>query len=279
MDEFNIPAPFEWAAVVLGAVIGLLLPLELWRLYRQRAPRRRWMELLASASPLIPTVLTGGLVTAFIGTLYLGVAAHAPFDIPTTPLTVALTVLAVDFLYYWDHRVAHENRSYWAIAHSVHHSSPSFDQTTGLRVSFVDGFISPWFYLPLVAIGVDPLVVLGSLGVVIAYQQWLHTELIGKLPLLDGWLNTPSNHRVHHAMQAPYLDKNYGAILMIWDRLFGTYAAEAEKPIYGLTTPFDSTNPIDVHIAESRKLWTDVRHSRSLAEALGYLWHKPGWRP
>ncbi len=279
MEDLAIANEWELAATLFAAVIVVMLPLELWRLYKTRADRRRWLELLASASPLLPTLLMGGLVASFILALYGGAATLAPWAIPTTPWTAALTLLAVDFLYYWDHRCAHENRTYWALAHSVHHSSPHFDQTTGLRVSFVDGFISPWFYLPLVLIGIDPLLVLGALGVIIAYQQWLHTELIGKLPLLDGWLNTPSNHRVHHAMQPQYLDKNYGAILMVWDRLFGTYVREEEPVQYGLTEQIESANPIKVHFAEAVKLVRDVWRSRSLAQALGYLWHKPGWQP
>ena len=279
MDGLAIAKEWEWAATLLGAVIVVMLPLELWRLARARADKRRWLELLASASPVLPTLLMGGVVAAFIIALYGGAAVLAPWTIATTPLSVLLTLLAVDFLYYWDHRCAHENRTYWALAHSVHHSSPHFDQTTALRVSFVDGFISPWFYLPLVLIGVDPLLVLGAFGVIIAYQQWLHTELVDKLPQLDGWLNTPSNHRVHHAMQPQYLDKNYGAILMVWDRMFGTYAPEVEPVQYGLTEQIESVNPIKVHAAEAVKLLRDLWRSRSLDEALGYLWHKPGWRP
>ena len=279
MDGLAIAKEWEWAATLLGAVIVVMLPLEVWRLARARADKRRWLELLASASPVLPTLLMGGVVAAFIIALYGGAAVLAPWTIATTPLSVLLTLLAVDFLYYWDHRCAHENRTYWALAHSVHHSSPHFDQTTALRVSFVDGFISPWFYLPLVLIGVDPLLVLGAFGVIIAYQQWPHTELIDKLPLLDGWLNTPSNHRVHHAMQPQYLDKNYGAILMVWDRMFGTYAREVEPVQYGLTEQIESVNPIKVHAAEAVKLLRDLWRSRSLDEALGYLWHKPGWRP
>ncbi len=279
MDSLEIAQEWEWAAVLLGGLILVLLPLEIWRLHKARANRRRWLELLASASPMLPTLLAGGVVAAFIVSIYGAAKAIAPWSIPTTPLTVVSTLLAVDFLYYWDHRCAHENRTYWALAHSVHHSSPYFDQTTGLRVSFADGFISPWFYLPLVLIGIDPLLVLGAFGVIIAYQQWLHTELIGKLPLLDAWLNTPSNHRVHHSNQAQYLDRNYGAILMIWDRIFGTYASEHEPPKYGLTEQIDSANPIKVHCAEAVKLVRDVMRSKRPGEALGYLWHKPGWRP
>lgn len=279
MELTGIGWEWGWAATLFGGVIVLLLPLELLRLWRQRADRRRWLELLASSSPLLPTVLLGGVVTTFIVALYSAASALAPWHIPSTPLTVLLTLIAVDFLYYWDHRCAHENRTYWALAHSVHHSSPHFDQTTALRVSFVDGFISPWFYLPLVLLGVDPLLVLGAFAVIIAYQQWLHTELIDRLPLFDGWLNTPSNHRVHHAMQPQYLDKNYGAVLIIWDRLFGTYAREVEPVQYGLTEQINSANVVTVHLAEAIKLVRDCWQAPSWRVVVQLLWHKPGWRP
>ena len=278
METLVINDALEWAATLFGGVILLILPFELWHLYRTGAKARRWLELLASAAPVIPTLLTAGVVGSYILGLYLGSAQLALFAIPTTPLTIALTIIAVDFLYYWDHRCAHENRSYWAIAHSVHHSSPHYDQSTALRVSFVDGFISPLFYLPVVLIGVEPMLVLGAFGLIIAYQQWLHTERIGRLPLLDSWLNTPSNHRVHHAMQAQYLDKNYGAILMLWDRLFGTYMPETTAPEYGLTEALDTVNPWHVHTHEACKLAQDVFAAKRWRDAIGYLWHKPGWR-
>jgi sterol desaturase/sphingolipid hydroxylase (fatty acid hydroxylase superfamily) len=184
-------------------------------------------------------------------------------------------------MYYWDHRAAHRNRAYWALAHSVHHSSPQFDQTTGLRVSFVDGFVSPWFYVPVVLAGFDPLLVGGCLAVIIGWQQWLHTEAIDRLPWLDPWLNTPSNHRVHHGVQARYQDVNYGAILMLWDRAFGTYVAESprEPRRYGITHPIASTHPLEVHLAEARRLWRDLAATPDWRTRLARLWHAPDWRP
>lgn len=282
MDAVAWTQILETAALVFGAAIVLFLPWELWRLRRAgRLDRARVREMLASASPLVPTILVGGLVTAFVLGLYGAVAALVPWSIPTNGLTALLALLAVDFMYYWDHRMAHRNRAYWAVSHSVHHSSPAYDQTTGLRVSFIDGFISPWFYVPVVAVGFDPLLVAACLALIIGWQQWLHTEAIGRLPWLDGWLNTPSNHRAHHGVQARYQDKNYGAILIVWDRLLGTWAPESEEePVrYGITHPIDSTNPVDVHLCEAKRLWRDLAATPRWRDRLRRLLHAPDWNP
>lgn len=282
MDALAWISAIDMAALAFPAVIVMMLPWELWRLRRAGSlDSGRFREMLASASPLLPTVLTSGIVTACFVALYGAVAAWVPWEIPTNAATAALALLAVDFNYYWDHRLAHRNRTYWALAHSVHHSSPHFDQTTALRVSFIDGFIAPWLYLPVVAVGFDPLLVVACLALVVGWQQWLHTEAIGRLPALDPWLNTPSNHRAHHAAQARYQDRNYGAILIVWDRLFGTYAAEADaEPVrYGITHPIESTNPVDVHLCEARRLWRDVVATPRWRDRLRRLLRAPDWQP
>jgi sterol desaturase/sphingolipid hydroxylase (fatty acid hydroxylase superfamily) len=282
MDTLAWIELLQHAALAFAAVIAVLLPWELLRLHRRgQLNRASILEMLASASPVVPAALTGGLVTAFVIALYTGVAALVPWSIPTNGWTAMAALVAVDFMYYWDHRTAHRNRLYWAIAHSVHHSSPRFDQTTGLRVSFVDGFISPWFYVPVVAAGFDPLLVGACLALIIGWQQWLHTEAIGRLPWLDGWLNTPSNHRAHHGVQARYQDVNYGAILMVWDRMFGTYVPESDdEPVrYGITHPIDSVNPIAVHLTEARRLWRDLVATPRWRDRLARLVRAPDWRP
>jgi sterol desaturase/sphingolipid hydroxylase (fatty acid hydroxylase superfamily) len=280
MENLTLSDAMAWSGTALGAAIVVFLPWELWRYRRAgRLDRARIREMLASASPLLPTLLLGGAITAFIVALFAAAAALAPWKIPVDGWTAGLALVVVDFMYYWDHRVAHRNRSYWALAHSVHHSSPQYDQTTGLRVSFMDGFFSPWFYLPPILLGFDPLLVGACFTVIIGYQQWLHTEAIGKLPWLDGWLNTPSNHRVHHGVQAQYQDRNYGAILIVWDRLFGTWAREEEPVRYGLTHPIDSSHPLTVHLFEARRLWADLRRAPRWRDRLRMLWHAPDWMP
>lgn len=273
-------SPVEWltdAGTLLLLAAIPLFPLELWR--RWRAGRLNWAvvrEMAASASPFLPTLALGGVTLSYILGLYSLAAMVAPFAMATGWSTALACLVLVDFLYYVDHRCGHRVRAYWAISHSVHHSSPQYDQTTGLRVSFIDGFLAPWFYLPAVLIGFDPLLVLACLGFILSWQQWLHTESVGRLGWLDFWLNTPSNHRVHHGVQDAYLDRNYGAVLMVWDHLFGTYQAETEAPRYGLTMPIDSSNPVRVHLAEAISLWRDLRHAPSWRRRWELIWSPPG---
>jgi sterol desaturase/sphingolipid hydroxylase (fatty acid hydroxylase superfamily) len=262
----------EGASQMFALMLVPLLPLEIWGRWRAgRLGRASILEMVASASLLVPFLLTGGIVVSVVTRIYGGASRLAPWTIPTNGLTVVAAILIADFLYYWDHRTAHRFRPYWAIAHSVHHSSPQYDQTVGLRISFVDGFISPWFYLPMVLAGFDPLLVAGALGVVVSYQQWIHTETVDRLPCFDGWLNTPSNHRVHHGAQAQYVDRNYGGILIVWDRLFGTYAPEVEPVRYGLTKPIDSHHPWRIHTAEIGPWIRDVRAARGLRDVIRRL--------
>ncbi|MGQ0801588.1 MAG: sterol desaturase family protein, partial [Pseudomarimonas sp.] len=217
-----------------------------------------------------------GVVLAYITALWGGAASMTPLHIPTTGISALGCLLLVDFLYYWDHRCAHVFRPYWALSHSVHHSSNQFDQTTALRVSFTDGFLSPWFYLPAMLVGFDPVLVVACFGFILAWQQWLHTETVSALPALDGWLNTPANHRVHHGTQPQYLDRNFGAVLMLWDRLFGTYQRETEPVKFGLTEPINSSHPWRIHTLEIARWWQQLAAAGSWADRWDALIRLPG---
>ncbi len=275
-----IVAVIEQASIVMSMTFFLFLPFELRARWKKR--ELHWLsvrEMLASASPLLPTVVLGGVTMAFIVALLNAGSSLALTHISTTPRSALACFLVCDFLYYLDHRAGHRIRLYWAISHSVHHSSPQYDQTTALLVSVVDGYTSPWFQIPAVLVGFEPTLVLVSFGFIIAYQQWIHAESIGRLGWLDGILNTPSNHRVHHSSLPEHLDMNYGGVLMAWDRIFGTYAPETGPVVYGVTTPIGSTNPIDVHIHEARKLWQDLKKPASLHERLKVLTRGPEYAP
>jgi sterol desaturase/sphingolipid hydroxylase (fatty acid hydroxylase superfamily) len=276
-DFFSTPVTLtsilDDAAMMLGTLaLVVLLPFEIWREYRARKlTKRRWLEMLANVSPLMPTIVVAGLVTAFVIWLFASAATIAPWHLPVNLWTALAAVVLVDAVYYWDHRIGHRVRLVWAISHSVHHSSPLFNQTTALRISFVDGFISPWFYTVVIFIGFDPLLVASAFGFNLAYQQWIHTELIGKLGWFDRWFNSPSNHRVHHGSQKQYLDKNYGGILMIWDRLLGTYEPENEMVNYGLTEPINSVNPWKVHFEEMARLIPKFRTLKTVGAKVRLL--------
>ena len=275
----DILSALETTGLYLEAIIFLLLPLELiWLARRGRLDGPRLREMLASASPFLLQLLLGAAILGGYWSLYAAIGAWRPWPLATNWLTAALCLLLVDFLYYWEHRLGHQIRGLWALYHSVHHSSPHYDQTTALRVSIIDTAITPLFYLPAVLAGFDPLLVLLSFGCVIAYQTWIHTEAIGRLGWFDRIFNSPSNHRVHHAAQRHYLDRNYGGVLIIWDRLFGTYRAEEVAPVYGLTTPIASSNPVKVHFHEIGTFLRDwQRHG--LKNGWRLFWHRPGWQP
>ncbi len=216
-----------------------------------------------------------GLV--FVIGLYLA-SPLAPFEIPLTWWSWALALLAADFSYYWMHRWEHEVRILWA-HHSVHHSSPEFNLTTSLRLSWVESLIEWVFFVPMILIGFDPLQTLAAISIVTIYQTLIHTEKVGKLGWLDGILNTPSVHRVHHGANGKYLDRNYGGVLMIWDRLFGTYQKEEEAVIYGLTKQIGTANPILINVHEYVQIFKDLRRARSFRNFCGYLFKGPGWKP
>jgi sterol desaturase/sphingolipid hydroxylase (fatty acid hydroxylase superfamily) len=276
MTPASVVALLETVALWLGLALVLLLPFELWRQHRAKTlTRQTWFEIGANLSTLIPTVLVAGIVSVFVLWLFTTAATLAPWQLPVNIWTVIGAILFVDAVYYLDHRIGHRVRLMWAISHSVHHSSPIFNQTTGLRISFIDGFISPWFYAVIVLLGFDPALVGAAFGLNLAYQQWIHTETIGKLGWFDWWFNSPSNHRVHHGSQHQYLDKNYGGILMIWDHLFGTYEPEGEKVVFGLTTPIDSVNPWKVHTAEISRLMGKFLQLRTFRSRMRLLFTGP----
>jgi sterol desaturase/sphingolipid hydroxylase (fatty acid hydroxylase superfamily) len=263
-------------AGLAGVIPFLLLPLEFWRLHRaKQLGKRTWLEVLANLSPLIPVIVTAGMVGAFVLWLFTAASSLAITTLPINIWTIIAAIVLVDFMYYIDHRVGHRVRLMWAVSHSVHHSSPLFNQTTALRISFVDGFISPWYYTPVILIGFDPLLVAAAFGVVLGYQQWIHTETIGKLGWFDVIMNSPSNHRVHHGVQEQYLDKNYGGIFMIWDHMFGTYEPEGEAVTYGLVHQIDSVNPIQVHFAEAIRMMKKLATLTTWKQRFTYLFKAP----
>ena len=188
-----------------------------------------------------------------------------------------LAVLLYDFCDYWLHRVSHESALFWA-AHVVHHQSRRFNLSTALRQESAYA-LSGWpFFLPLALVGVPPALFALAGIVVLFYQFWIHTEHVGSLGWLDRWLSTPSNHRVHHATNARYLDRNYGAILVAWDRLFGSFEPESEPCVYGTTVPREGWDPLHAVSVNYVELWRRVLRVRGWRDKLGVLLRAPGWR-
>jgi sterol desaturase/sphingolipid hydroxylase (fatty acid hydroxylase superfamily) len=186
--------------------------------------------------------------------------------------------LADDLAYYWFHRVSHESRVFWA-SHVVHHSSRHFNLSTALRQTWVPMTYLP-FWLPLLLVGFPPWMVLLAQSWSLIYQFGLHTERIGRLPRpLEYVLNTPSHHRVHHGANEQYLDRNYGGILIIWDRLFRSFEPEGERVRYGLTHNLATFNPIHVAFHEYAALARDLRAARGWRTRLQLALRGPHWRP
>ncbi|MEV0648594.1 sterol desaturase family protein [Phytomonospora sp. NPDC050363] len=207
-----------------------------------------------------------------------GFYALTPARIPLEWWTFPLILLAQDFFYYWSHRGHHVIRVLWA-CHVVHHSSRRFNLSTALRQPWTS--LTSWiFYVPMVLAGVSPAVLAFCSSVNLVYQFWIHTERVDRLPRpFEFLLNTPSHHRVHHASQGGYLDRNFGGILIVWDRMFGSFAPEVERPVYGLTKNIETYNPLRVATHEYVSITRDVVGAANWRDRLGYLFRGPGWRP
>jgi sterol desaturase/sphingolipid hydroxylase (fatty acid hydroxylase superfamily) len=189
-----------------------------------------------------------------------------------------LAIVFYDFCYYWNHRLGHESAVFWA-SHVVHHQSQCYNLSTALRQTSSGAFLGWIFYLPMAVAGVPPEMFAVAAIVDLLYQYWIHTEVIGKLGWFDRWFASPSNHRVHHAVNDQYLDRNYGGILMLWDRLFGTFVEESERCVYGTRAPLNSWDPLwanlEVYADLARRSWHAERWSDKLR-----IWLKPpGWQP
>ena len=203
------------------------------------------------------------------------------FTIPFAWWSWILIFFLEDLAYYWNHRFAHRTRFFWA-SHVVHHSSQEYNLSTALRQTWTGGFLTFVFWIWIAFLGFHPLMILTQMSVSLLYQYWIHTELINKMPKwFEAIFNTPSHHRVHHGTNPLYLDKNHAGILIIWDKLFGTFQPEleTEKVIYGLTTNIDTYNPLRIAFYEWGTLFSDILKSKtSLLNRLKYFTKPPGWK-
>jgi alkylglycerol monooxygenase len=206
-------------------------------------------------------------------------AGHRLLDVPASSAWAwAACFLGVDFLYYWFHRWSHEAGAGWA-AHAVHHQSEEYNLSVALRQGALQPAFSWVFYLPLALLGFPPAMFLAVSSFNTLYQFWIHTRLVGRLGPLERVLNTPSHHRVHHARNPRYVDRNHGGTLIVWDRIFGTFREEADEPVYGVTKPLASWNPVWANLREWVELWRVARRAGRPLDRLRVLWKRPGWRP
>ncbi|MEM6463773.1 MAG: sterol desaturase family protein [Pseudomonadota bacterium] len=262
--------------LIIGAAILLIEIAELF--FKGELKAKTIGEMLVSGSTQLPYIAVETLILTGAYSLYWIIAFALPWSIPVTWWSLVLVVVLADLTYYWEHRIAHQVRLLWT-QHAVHHSSRDMNIVTGVRFGPFEGVWSLVAHLPLAFMGFAPEAIIFSVLFVLAYQTWLHTGLIGKLGPLEWVLNTPSHHRVHHGCDAKYLDRNYGGVLIVWDRLWTTFQVEEETPRYGLARDFNSRNPVKVWFSELPALISDLGSSKSLKEVFGYLLRAPGWKP
>jgi len=245
-----------------------------WR-YQKSYP---WVESATSLGVGLGHQITGIINRLLIqGVMASFIWQYRIFTIPNEWWTYPALFLGLEFCYYWYHRASHEVFLMWA-THSTHHSPNEMTLSAAYRLGWLPFLSFTWvFFLPLVLIGFSPIAVFTMLSINLMYQFWLHTKLIPRLGFLEGIINTPSAHRVHHASNPMYLDKNYGGILMIFDRMFGTYIPEDPNTeiVYGLTHPNYSKNPINVVFNVWKQLIKGVIAKPTLREKLRLIFSPP----
>lgn len=274
-----------WALVEsdpVGAAVPVFILLIVLEAGLSAWERRNWYETkdafasLAMGIGSIGVNLFSKLIFFFLFSwLYQHVAL---FEIPPVWWAWLLLFFLDDFSFYWHHRTSHQVRLLWA-SHSNHHSSQRYNLSTALRQSWTEFLYKYIFWIWLPVLGFPPLMIFAMISISLIYQFFLHTEAVGKLGILEHIFNTPSHHRVHHATNIRYLDKNHAGILIIWDKLFGTFEAEDEKepPVYGLTQNIDTYNPVQIAFAEHVRIAKDLRKAPDWASRLRYLFAPPGW--
>jgi alkylglycerol monooxygenase len=237
------------------------------------------LGMMSQFTAVFTRLLRVGIYTAVYASLSL-----APLDAAqafwNTWYGWVLALLFYDLCYYWLHRLGHESAVLWA-AHVVHHQSQSYNLSTALRQTSSGALLGWIFYVPMALAGVPPEV-FGVVALIdLLYQFWVHTEHVPKLGWFDRWFCSPSNHRVHHAVNDQYVDKNYGGVLIVWDRIFGTFCEEDEKEkcIYGTRSPLNSWDPLWANAEVYAALFKDAWHASSWLDKIRVFLKPPGWRP
>jgi len=265
----HLAIPGFMLLLLLEAVLDAVMRRELYRI----------KDTMASLAMGTGNVIIGLGVKAIIFGVFTAVHKFAIFKIGYQWWAWIVLFVADDFTYYWFHRTSHQCRLFWA-SHVIHHSSQRYNLGTALRQTWTGTMMTWIFWLWLPLIGFPPIMVMTMQAVSLIYQFWIHTELVRTMGPLEAVLNTPSHHRVHHATNARYLDRNHAGSLIIWDKMFGTFVPEdrSDKPIYGLTKNINSYNPLRIAFHEWIDIWHDVRHAQGWRLKMRYLLGRPGWK-
>jgi len=280
LDQTLILLQEDWVIYALP-LFFVALAIEWTVAWRKSLPLYHRQDFFASMGVMLITVVVD-LIPKLLGVMLMFVCWQAsPFQdmVSRAPHWWVLLFFLDDLTYYSFHRANHEVRIMWA-GHVAHHNSQYYNYGTALRQGVGERVIKYLFWCPLALLGFDPVMIVTMMSLSLIYQFWLHTETVDRMPAWFEWLfNTPSHHRVHHASNVRYLDRNHAGVLIIWDRLFGTFSAEVpEEPVrYGLTRNIDSFNPMKASFGEYVIIARDIRRSPGWQDALRYLFLAPGW--
>lgn len=254
---------------------ALMIGLEAWHDYRTNSNAYHKTDAWNNIFIGLISVAFGAFFGLFIGVIYAFAYETAPYKFPADAWwTWVLLFFVDDFLYYWFHRISHESRLFWNF-HVVHHSSEQYNLSVAVRQSWFSGLLHWIFYAPAMLLGFAPWMFLIMHGFNLIYQFWIHTEFIKRLGPLEYVLNTPSHHRVHHGVNDQYLDKNYAGALIIWDRIFGTFIEETEKPRYGIIKPINSYNPLWINTHGWLEMLAAMKGRKSLTGKLRCMFSSP----
>ncbi|TNJ33114.1 sterol desaturase family protein [Arenimonas terrae] len=267
----------EWILLAMAPVFLGFIAWEAWHWKRRGREAYSLRDTLSNAALALMHQGADAVAWALVIGLYWGVYQYRLFDLPTTWWTIALLFVAQDFFYYFFHRAHHRVRWMWA-SHVTHHSSPRLNLSTAFRQSLTYPVSGMWvFWLPLAWLGFSPPHIVTVVAINLGFQFFVHTEAVGKLGWLEKVFNTPSHHRVHHARNAKYIDRNYAGVLIVWDKLFGSFVEEdpAVPCEYGIVKPIDSHNPITLTFHEWRDMFRDAARPQPLRSRLGQLFGPP----
>ncbi len=261
--------------VIAIPIFALLIGIEAWLTVRRRREiyeaKDAWVNIFIG----FMSVAFGALFGLFIGAIYLATYEIAPYKFPADAWwTWAILFFVDDFAYYWFHRISHESRLFWNF-HVVHHSSEQYNLSVAVRQSWFSGILHWIFYAPIMLLGFAPWMFLTMHGFNLIYQFWIHTKIIDRLGPLEHVLNSPSHHRVHHGVNEKYLDKNYAGVLIIWDKMFGSFVNEDEEPRYGIIKPLKSYNPLRINTHAWTEMFEAVRGQRSFRNKLRCIFGPP----
>ena len=272
MDYVPYAVPFFLLAILIELAYGILKKKNTYRL--NDAISSLFMGSLRSANKLIIIGL-GGYVFYAIETQYALWRMDA-----ASPIVWVFAFVFYDFCYYWFHRMSHERQIFWA-SHVAHHQSEDYNLSTALRQTGTGAFVTWVFFVPVFLLGVPSFVFVSVASINLIYQFWVHSEHIPKLGWYEKFFVTASNHRVHHAQNDNYIDKNYGGVFIIWDRMFGTFKEEdeSEAPIYGIRGTLNTFNPIWANLHIYTSMAKDIWYAQSWKDKFFVPFAKTGWKP